>query len=303
MDPLTVVPIAPTRGAGPAGAPQPSPAVAPRAVAPARNARRALSGRVARDLALLNAQVRELSRALAHAHEDERTRLARDLHDELGAQLISARLAAARLETWLPADAPPACAQALGTLCAALEGVCSASRRLINERHAPQIDSGLVPALSQWTTQFSARTQLHTSLVCAADARLTQLAPDATHALYRITQEALNNVAKHANASSVMLRIVSTAETLTLEISDDGRGMTAAARAKHGHFGLAGMRARCEAFGGTLQVASPADRGADLKAPATRARRGVTVTACFAWDALIAAASNARSNRQLSRVG
>ena len=287
---VTVVPIAPAHRASrsrrphdaTANARQVSSGVPPRAAATARKGKGLDPARGVQDVAELDARVRELSRELAYAEEGERVRLAQELHDELGAHLTAARLAAARIETWLPADAPSACAQALAALCAALDSVCDASRWLVDERHAPQLDGGLVPALSRWTTQFSARTQLRTSFVCAADVRLTQLTRDATHAIYRVAQEALNNVAKHANASGVMLSLACDANTLVLEVRDDGIGLARGVRAKPGHHGLSGMRARCEAFGGTLRLAGGSGRGGD---------RGTTITASFAWKALTDSAS------------
>lgn len=246
------------------------------------------------ELARLRARVRELSSALIEAQEAACQHLARELHDSVGAELTATHFALANVETWLPADAPPQCAVALKVASRSLNMVCEATRRAVADLHAPSLEGGIVSALSQWTADFAARTQLRTSFVCAADVRLTRLPADAALAVFRVAQEALNNIAKHARAGAADVRLEANRRHLTLVVSDDGEGLAPRVRARDGHFGLAGMRARCAAFDGTVQISA---RGRDHEGAQMR---GTTVRARFAWDAMLAGDACAERRVQFS---
>jgi signal transduction histidine kinase len=212
----------------------------------------------------------------------------------VGAELTAARFALASVETWLPADAPSQCVAALAVANRSLDAVCTASRQAVAELHAPSLEAGIVGALAHWTSDFAARTQLRTSFVCAADARLTRLPADAALAVFRVAQEALNNIVKHARAESADVRIETSRRHLTLLVNDNGIGLTRNARQRRsqaGHFGLSGMQARCAAFDGTLRVS--ARRTGTQRAAAGNASRGTLVQARFAWDAMLALAPRA----------
>jgi signal transduction histidine kinase len=244
-----------------------------------------------RELARLRARVRELSAELVDAQEAACRHVARELHDGVGAELTATRFALAGVETWLPADAPPQCAAALAVANRSLDAVCAASRQAVAELHAPSLEAGIVGALAHWTGDFAARTQLRTSFVCAADVRLTRLPAGAALAVFRIAQEALNNIAKHARAESADVRIETSRRHLTLIVSDDGIGVTRNARSRRGHFGLSGMQARCAAFDGTLRVS--ARRAGSQRGDGGKESRGTLVHARFAWDAMLAHAPRA----------
>ncbi|MFM0014641.1 histidine kinase [Paraburkholderia sediminicola] len=244
-----------------------------------------------RELAQLRARVRELSAELVQAQEAACRHVARELHDGVGAELTATRFALAGVETWLPSDAPPQCAAALAVANRSLDAVCAASRQAVAELHAPSLEAGIVGALAQWTGDFAARTNLRTSFVCAADVRLTRLPTDAALAVFRVAQEALNNIAKHARAESADVRIETGRRHLTLIISDDGIGLTRTARSRRGHFGLSGMQARCAAFDGTLRIS--ARRIGSGRGDSGTASRGTLVQARFAWDAMLARAPGA----------
>ena len=244
-----------------------------------------------RELAQLRARVRQLSAELVQAQEAACRHVARELHDGVGAELTATRFALAGVETWLPADAPPQCAAALAVANRSLDAVCAASRQAVAELHAPSLEAGIVGALAQWTGDFAARTNLRTSFVCAADVRLTRLPTDAALAVFRVAQEALNNIAKHARAESADVRIEAGRRHLSLIISDDGIGLTRTARSRRGHFGLSGMQARCAAFDGTLRIS--ARRIGSGRGDNDTASRGTLVQARFAWDAMLASAPGA----------
>ncbi|OAJ60445.1 histidine kinase [Paraburkholderia ginsengiterrae] len=250
-----------------------------------------------RELARLRARVRELSAELVQAQEAACRHVARELHDGVGAELTATRFALAGVETWLPADAPPQCAAALAVANRSLDAVCEASRQAVAELHAPSLEAGIVGALAQWTGDFAARTQLRTSFVCAADVRLTRLPTEAALAVFRVAQEALNNIAKHAKADSADVRIETSRRHLTLLVVDDGIGVPRNARARRGHFGLSGMQARCAAYDGKLRVS--ARRAGSTRGDSGKESRGTAVRARFAWDALLALAP--RAGRQAAQ--
>ncbi len=263
-------------------------------------------------------RLRELASELAQTRESIKRHVARELHDGLGAELTAARFALANVEHALAGSADvQAAAAALALAQRSLDAACEAGRRLVQELHEPNVEGGIVSALAQWTRSFAERTGLATSFVCTADVRLTQLPPDAALAVMRVAQEALNNVAKHADASRADVRIQTDAKRLTLVIEDDGRGLPPRARragapssAAARGFGLPGMRARCEAFGGVLRIASRL-RDESPAAPwhgvwpaadaAPAAQSGTTVRAHFLWAAM-AHGQDAGRTRRASRA-
>jgi signal transduction histidine kinase len=218
-----------------------SSALLPRSAEDAGRAAASASASAERELARLRSRVRELSAELVRAQEAACRHVARELHDGVGAELTATRFALAGVETWLPADAPAQCSAALAVANRSLDAVCAATRQAVAELHAPALEAGIVGALAQWTGDFAARTQLRTSFVCAADVRLTRLSADAALAVFRVAQEALNNIAKHARAESADVRIETSRRHLTLIVSDDGVGVSRHAHRRNGHFGLSGM--------------------------------------------------------------
>lgn len=268
-----------------------------------------MSSFAAREIERLRARVRELSADLLDAQERVRRHVARELHDGVGAELTATRFALAGIETWLPADAPPQCAAALAVANRSLDAVCAASREAVAQLHAPSFETGVTGALKNWIRDFATRTGLRAALTCADDARLARLPADAALAVFRVVQEALNNVAKHARATCADVRIETDARHLRLFVSDDGIGLPRGARERGGqqkpggHFGLAGMQARCAAFNGTLRVSvkrASAGRGENSgnSSNSAIAPRGTVIQARFAWPALLAATSTQRAARR-----
>jgi signal transduction histidine kinase len=263
----------------------------------------------AREIELLRARVRELSAALVDAQESVRRHVARELHDGVGAELTATRFALAGVETWLPADAPPQCAAALAVANRSLDAVCEASREAVAQLHAPSFETGVAGTLKGWIRDFAARTGLRTAFTCTDDARLARLPANAALAVFRVAQEALNNVAKHARATCADVRIETGTRHLRLFVSDDGIGLPRGARErggekKHsGHFGLAGMQARCAAFDGTLRVSVRRagfgrGEGGFNGSNGVTAPRGTLIQARFAWHALLATNPAPRAARR-----
>lgn len=207
----------------------------------------------------------QMAHHLHTAHEDQSRRLARDLHDELGALLTVARLSAARLRHTLG----PAGAEArrrLEQLEATLnEGMALKQRIIENLVPSSLAHLGLAATLEIQARQFTRRTDtpVHTDL---APLRLDD---NAELTAYRLVQECLTNIARHANASQVHI-VLDTLHTRNgrcarLRVSDNGRGFEPGHVRCSSH-GLLGMRYRVEASGGTWQVRSAPGRGTQVEA-------------------------------------
>jgi signal transduction histidine kinase len=217
----------------------------------------------------LAARVRDLTAQLTLAEERTRRALAQDLHDDTGAALTAANLALARAEHWLPADTPNACADALKQARACLGEVADTCHRIVEGLHEPSFGAGVAVALAEWIAGFGARTAIRIDFSCQGGephAALEALPHELAIALFRVMQEALGNVARHARAEHASVCIALDAQAVTLVVEDDGVGISAIARRKPGRFGLSGMRSRCEALGGSLRVASAKSGGTRVRA-------------------------------------
>lgn len=224
---------------------------------------RATNRRLTTEVLQRTRQLTELTHHLQTAREDERARLARDLHDELGALLTSAKLDAARLRSRLVAGMETASPVAedsldrLSHLTSTLDSVISLKRRITEDLRPSSLDHlGLAVTLQILAREFGTRSgvQVHLSL---AEAPLSATAETAA---YRIVQEAVTNISKYAQAGNVWISLGRQGESVFLTVRDDGLGFdTASPRAQR--YGLVGMRFRAEAEHGRLRVHSAPGRG------------------------------------------
>jgi signal transduction histidine kinase len=208
-----------------------------------------LSARVARDAL----------RRVVEGQELERRRLARELHDETGQALTSILLGLRAAED---AREPEETGRALADLRELVVATLQDVRRLaVQLRPAALDDFGLVPALERLTQTFSEASGVRVDL----EARIgeTRLPPDVETTLYRLVQEALTNVVKHAGAASVSILLVRRDGMVTLVIEDDGRGFDAA-EARGDGLGLVGMRERVALHDGRFTLESTPDGGTTL---------------------------------------
>lgn len=208
------------------------------------------------EVARRTAELTELARHLQTVREDERAHLARELHDELGALLTAAKLDVARVRRMTKASAPEI-DERLKHMSELLDQGIALKRRIIEDLRPSALSNlGLVPALEILTQEFAQRSglQLHLELVESATNNAGQLA------MYRLVQEALTNVLRHARAQQVRVQLSETEGWLQLQIDDDGKGFDPEAVGA-GHHGLLGMRYRIESLGGTLQLLSSPGRG------------------------------------------
>lgn len=207
------------------------------------------------------AELTDLSRHLLTAREDERSRLARELHDELGALLTTAKLDAARIKSRVAAASPEA-AERLTHLNEMLNSGIALKRRIIEDLHPSSLNNlGLVAALEILARDHQQRSE--TPVECALQPVV--LAPESELTVYRLVQEALTNVAKYAKARHVRVALGTAAGRIEVSVTDDGIGFDPRSRRVSAH-GLLGMRYRVEAEGGTLHLTSAPGRGTRIVA-------------------------------------
>jgi PAS domain S-box-containing protein len=208
-------------------------------------------------------RLQALSRRLVELQETSRRELARELHDRVGQSLTGLNLNLILLRSVLP----PESAQRIGTrlddsLRLVAETVDHIRDVMAELRPAVLDDYGLAAALRWYGEQFAQRTGLLTQV--QGEAACPRLPARVETALFRIAQEALTNVARHAQARAVLLTLATTAEGLRLTIADDGMGFDPAAFRQRGTspaWGLATMRERAEAVGGRFAVDSALGKG------------------------------------------
>ncbi|MDP2004244.1 MAG: sensor histidine kinase [Rubrivivax sp.] len=209
------------------------------------------------------AQLTELAQHLQTAREDERQRLARDLHDELGALLTSAKLDAARIKSRLAAPVPLAteALERLGHLASTLDQVIAVKRRIAEDlRPSALTHLGLVATLEILAREFTRNTGV--AVHCALQP--VPLAPAAELTAYRLVQEATTNVAKHAKANNVWLTLGLEGGQVQLGVRDDGIGYDTRVPPRSA-YGLVGMRYRVEAEHGTLAVDAAPGSGTTIR--------------------------------------
>jgi signal transduction histidine kinase len=212
--------------------------------------------------------LRELAISVVRAQDEERRRIARDLHDSTGQNLIAATLLLGRIEDALPVSAKPTLQQLEETLQQSIREVRTVSYLL----HPPLLDeAGLGPALRCYVDGYMERSGTAVDLEVAPD--IDRLPPDTELAVFRIVQEALTNVSRHSQSPTAGIRLArkkgADGQTIVLTIEDAGRGMPAigSVRALIGKIGsrsagvgLASMRERLHQIGGRLEIDSVVGR-------------------------------------------
>ena len=206
------------------------------------------------------AELRELSALVLQAREEEKTRIARELHDELGQQLTALKMDLAWARERVPEGAT-ALADKLARMDTTLDTTVGATRRISSDLRPLMLDDlGLAEAAEWLAEDFEQRTGIVCALALEDSEAVSSLAPDTATALYRILQESLTNVARHAQAGHVSVELAIEGEAVVLAIEDDGRGIAAADQAKTRSYGLKGLRERVHYLGGTARI-GPGDDG------------------------------------------
>lgn len=239
------------------------------------SARRLASGRVVWDgivwdisqskqaqlaLARSQEQLRELSAHLESVREEEKARIAREVHDELGQMLTVLKLELSMCELAY-AELDPGLNERLASMKRLIAQLFQLVRDVATALRPPILDAGIASAIEWQARRFEARTQIP-CLVQVPD-NLPALSDAKATGLFRILQEALTNVMRHAQAHSVEIELVREAEQLRMTVSDDGVGFCRD-QARPTSFGLVGVRERVLMLGGSMALDSEPGEGTSL---------------------------------------
>jgi len=197
-------------------------------------------------------QLRSLSVYLQHVREEERTRIAREVHDELGQALTSCKLDASWLSHHLPRQQKEFSEKA-EKLSTDIDSTIQTVRRIATELRPGILDHlGLAAALEWQAQEFQTRTGIR----CQVSAHLREppLDPELTTTFFRIFQETLTNVIRHAEATQVDVQLKEEAARVILEVRDDGRGISQEEISDPKSMGLLGMRERAALLGGDFRI-------------------------------------------------
>ena len=209
-------------------------------------------------------RLRELSSALQTIREEEKTRIARELHDELGQTLTALKMDTAAIESELD-PAQYALRKRTAAMKQLIDATVSSVRRIATDLRPVMLDNlGLVPTLEWLGAQFAERTGIRVDLDIP-DENLG-VSGDAATAIFRIVQEALTNVARHSGADEAGVAVRRQGGNVVVRIRDNGRGFFEADTRKARSFGLLGMRERATVLGGELKISSPAEKGTQIEA-------------------------------------
>lgn len=210
-----------------------------------------------REITLLNDR-------LMKAQEEERSRIAGELHDGVLQQLTFVALSLGTVKYELPSDSDQV-KQEINELQDKLKDIGTDIRQLTHELHPAILeDRGLPDALSSYCEEFSKVRGIPVSYEAAANVR--ELSPGSALCIYRIAQEALANIAKHSKAKNVQVRLTRSDRRVRLTVSDDGIGFAPDQTGESGGLGLISMRERVRQLKGTLELDSQPGRGTTLRA-------------------------------------
>ena len=204
-------------------------------------------------------QLRELSRFLESVREEERTKMAREIHDELGQTLTALKIDLSWLTRRLPADQGPLVEKA-DSMYELVDVAIQSVKRISTELRPGALDDlGLADAIEWQTQEFAKRTDIQCHF--RADPQGMVLDRDRSTAVFRICQEALTNVVRHAGATRVSVSLRRAPFRVTLKVSDNGRGIEEREVLDPRAFGLIGMRERARSWGGEVQISGAPGNG------------------------------------------
>ncbi|TCS32752.1 PAS domain S-box-containing protein [Paucimonas lemoignei] len=195
--------------------------------------------------------------------EEERKRIAREIHDEMGQNLLALRIDVSMLHA-RTAKSHPKLHHKVETVLNNIDNTIKSVRAIINNLRPVVLDLGLYASLQWQIEEFQRRTGIVCELFAKADELDRCLTEEQTTTLFRILQESLTNVARHANAGNVNIALDRKGSQLFMRIADDGVGMYPGDRRKSKSFGLLGIRERISAIGGQMTVESIVGQGTVL---------------------------------------
>lgn len=207
-------------------------------------------------------QLRALSVYLQYVREEERTRIAREVHDELGQALTGIKLDLAWLASRLPRSQRPML-EKVADVSAQIDATIQAVRRIATELRPGILDDlGLVAALEWQANEFQTRTGIEVQVTSSLQEQ--QFDADLNTAFFRIFQETLTNIIRHAHATRVEVNSAAEGDTIVLTVRDNGRGITPAEIHDRRSIGLLGMEERAGLLGGTVEITGAPGEGTQV---------------------------------------
>ena len=207
-------------------------------------------------------QLLELSSHIQDAKEQERLRIAREVHDEIGSLLTAIKMDLSWMTQRLPKDNTTLTEKAK-TIEELVNRAITSASNLAHRLRPGFLDCfGIIAAIEIEAQEFSKRSGISCTIIKSQES--IELPETHSITLFRVCQETLNNILKHAHARHVQIEIVKGTDHLELIISDDGIGFSEAARNKPRSFGLRGVQERVAHLGGTVKLASTLGRGAQI---------------------------------------
>lgn len=207
-------------------------------------------------------ELRALALHLEKVKEYERKRIAREIHDDLGQRLLVLKNDVSMLHA--RSAAHPMLNRKVGLALEHIDSTIQSVRSIINNLRPATLDLGLSAAIQWQVQEFARRTGIACELVMSDDN--IELDDDRTITLFRILQESLVNVSRHARASRVCITLHREADSISIEVADNGQGITLNGHRKRGSFGLMGMKERIGALGGELSIERRPGQGTRLTA-------------------------------------
>lgn len=203
--------------------------------------------------------LRALSARLRSAREEEGARIAREIHDELGGALTGLKWDLEKIDRTLNSGSNgsriPEVHKRIGTMTTLIETTISTVRRIASELRPGLLDDlGLVAAIEWQVQQFQARTGIQCHWTTTANEIEVELSREKATAVFRILQEILTNVLRHARASNLYIKLSDTKEYFEIEVRDDGQGITESQMINSRSLGLLGMKERALLVGGEVNI-------------------------------------------------
>ncbi len=218
--------------------------------------------RAEEELANSREQLRNLSIYLQSVREKESTRIAREIHDELGQSLTAIQMDLSWLDTRLPQDA--SLKEKVQRMRHLVDTTIGSVHRISTELRPILLDDLGLTAAIEWQVQ---EFQKRTGVQCDArlDCKESSVDKDLATALFRIFQETLTNIARHAGASRVKVRLVEKGDELRLDVSDNGKGITPEQAGDPKSFGIVGIRERVNLWGGSVSINGKPGKGTTIR--------------------------------------
>jgi signal transduction histidine kinase len=209
-------------------------------------------------------RLRALSARMQSAREEEGTRIAREIHDELGGVLTGVKWELERIENslWNAAGDPAITdlQRQIGSITSQIESTIDKVRRISSELRPGVLDDlGLVAAIEWQAQQFQRRTGV--KVHWETEVETVSVSRDAATAVFRIFQEVLTNVLRHSSAQNIFVKLKQVDHKLQFEVIDDGRGITDAETKNTTSLGLLGMKERALLVGGSVSIGGMPGKG------------------------------------------